>query len=542
MYKVLLIDDDVPMLQYLEKLIDWSSMHIELVGKCFSSEIALTLFQETQPDIVVTDIGLPIIDGIQLAWSFREIKPDVRIIFLTCFEEIHYLKQAFQLEANDYLIKDELTGQKLIDSIEKALKWIKARETSQERVALKQDIQRNKVVLKEQFLEAIFKGNSELNTRRFGERLNVQLTHPGFRLARLHLDTRSMLDVYELKDYALLQYAVYNIVEELPGNQAKITSFLYHDEGVYLLCNVEPDTGDGGSQQDVFLAFIDNVMKSVRRYLKINLWAYYCSDTVALHQLGTSYEQISRSMDQAYYSHQEFIQSPTKIAAYETSEPGEFEKELDLVHQAFEKENPQLIDLALSNIRKKAMEHRLKPSLVRETFETAVRSAAIDTRVPMPETFYSLLKNSSRLEETEQLAKTSLKRQLQLAMSSKPDRIKDPELEKINQYIDDHVCETVTNVNIANYLHLNPSYFSRFFKKRYGKNFTDYVHLYKMELAKNLLNNPNETMENVAYSLGYSDRAYFSKVFKKYVGTSPSEYKSKVSKEKTTELGGNRNG
>lgn len=532
MYKVLLIDDDVPMLHYLEKLIDWPSIQIEISGKCFSSEIALTVFQETQPDIVVTDIGLPIIDGIQLAWTFREMKPDVRIIFLTCYEEIHYLKQAFQLEANDYLIKDELTGQRLIDSVEKALKWIKARETSQERLALKQDIQRNKVVLKEQFLDAVFKGNSELNTRKFGERLSVRLTHPGFRLVLLYLDTRSMLDVYEIKDYALLQYAVYNIVEETLTEKERITPFLYRDEGVYLLCNIDPISEEGGLQQDAFLSFIKAVTMSVKRYLKMNLWVYYCSETVDLHRLGASYRQISLAIEQAYYSHHEWVQAPSGCASYATMEPGEFDKEMDYVQQAFKKENPQLIDLALSNIRKKATEHRLLPSLVRETFETAVRSAVLETHIPVVENFYPLLRNSAHIEETEQLAKSALKRHLQLALNSEPGKVNDPELEKINQYIDDHVCETVTNVNIADYLHLNPSYFSRFFKKRYGKNFTDYVHLYKMELAKNLLNNPNETMENVAYSLGYSDRAYFSKVFKKYVGTSPSDYKQKKNYER----------
>ncbi|GIO37693.1 hypothetical protein J41TS12_25540 [Paenibacillus antibioticophila] len=531
MYKVLLIDDDVPMLQYLEKLIDWSSLQMELVGQSFSSEIALDIFQETQPDIVVTDIGLPIIDGIQLAWTFREMKPDVRIIFLTCYEDIHYLKQAFQLEANDYLIKDELTDQRLIDSIRKALNWIEARETSQERLALKQDIQRNKVLLKEQFLEAVFKGKSEQDTREFGKRLNVQLSHPGFRLALLRLDMKSMVDVYEMKDYALLQYAVYNIVEEFP-TEKKITPFLYHNEGVYLLYNIDPASVGEDSMQGSFLSFIDEVSKIVKRYLKLNLWVYYCPDTVGLNCLDHSYRQISRYTEQAYYSPQELTQAPIRYVSYATMEPGGFDKELELVQQAFKKENPQLIDLALSNMRKRAMEQRILPSMVREAFEAVVRSTVLEMHAPMMEHLYALLKNSSHLEETEQLAKTALKRHLQYALNVKPGKAKDPELEKINSYIDDHVCETVTNVNIANYLHLNPSYFSRYFKKRYGRNFTDYVHLYKMDLAKSLLDNPGETMENVAYSLGYSDRAYFSKVFKKYVGTSPSEYKQRISKEK----------
>lgn len=535
MHKVLIIDDDVPMLQYLEKMMDWSALQIEIAGKCFSSEIAIEVFQDTQPDIVITDIGLPIIDGIQLAWTFRELDPDVRIIFLTCYEEIYYLKQAFQLNADDYLIKDELTSQKLIDSVEKALKWIKARDKSQERLALKQDIQRNKVVLKEQFLDAVFRGNSDKNTRKFGERLNIQLAKPGFRLALLYLDTSSMLEAYAIKDHALLQYAVYNIAGELRADSKTITPFLYHDEGVYLLFNVDPNAEEMHSQPDVFLDFIEDVRQSVKRYLKMKVWVYYCLETVELNRLGAAYRQISRYIEQAYYSGQDLVQAPSGVDFSTTLDLGAFDKELELAQHAFDSENPQLIDLMLSNLRKKAMSHRMKPSMVREIFENVVRSVALERHVSVLEPFYSLLKRSARVEETEQLAKTALKRHLQLALNVKPEKVKDSELAKINQYIDDHVCETVTNVNIANYLHLNPSYFSRYFKKRYGRNFTDYVHLYKMELAKNLLNNANETMENAAYLLGYSDRAYFSKIFKKYVGMSPSDYKHKLSKEKLTD-------
>ncbi|MNC60028.1 HTH-type transcriptional activator Btr [compost metagenome] len=87
----------------------------------------------------------------------------------------------------------------------------------------------------------------------------------------------------------------------------------------------------------------------------------------------------------------------------------------------------------------------------------------------------------------------------------------------------------ITSVDMADHLHLNASYFSRYFKKLAGVNFTDYVNQYKINMAITMLSRRNETVENVAYTLGFSDRAYFSKVFKKYSGKSPSEYKIQMS-------------
>lgn len=84
----------------------------------------------------------------------------------------------------------------------------------------------------------------------------------------------------------------------------------------------------------------------------------------------------------------------------------------------------------------------------------------------------------------------------------------------------------VTSTDMAEHLHLNASYFSRYFKKLSGVNFTDYVNQYKMNMAITMLARPHETVENVAYTLGFSDRAYFSKVFKKYNGRNPSEFKA----------------
>ena len=99
----------------------------------------------------------------------------------------------------------------------------------------------------------------------------------------------------------------------------------------------------------------------------------------------------------------------------------------------------------------------------------------------------------------------------------------------------------ITSVEMAEHLHLNASYFSRYFKKLAGVNFTDYVNQYKINMAITMLCRRNETVENVAYTLGFSDRAYFSKVFKKYSGKSPSEYKHQLTgsgeAEEDTDIG-----
>lgn len=141
------------------------------------------------------------------------------------------------------------------------------------------------------------------------------------------------------------------------------------------------------------------------------------------------------------------------------------------------------------------------------------------------ESIHQMIQQSGCLNETiglieyrlHQLMKTEL---LPYAMSSK-----EPTLQAIDHYIRNHLSDNITSLTMAKHLHLNPSYFSRFFKKKSGVNFTDYVHRMKMEHAARMMLNSDDTVEIIAEKLGYSDRTYFSKVFKKYHGISPSKYR-----------------
>jgi two-component system, response regulator YesN len=242
----------------------------------------------------------------------------------------------------------------------------------------------------------------------------------------------------------------------------------------------------------------------------------------------TPYRQLAESGGRFYYSEQNqgWLTSQMPVS-YSQPEAEELEKDKSIALQAFQDGNPLLIDISLNNIKTKACQKRLHPDAVIGACEDMIRRAAarFQLQAPPPQ-FAACLKRSLCIGETQRLAGTQLKNMLHQTMSFRQEAQEDPEeLRTINQYIDDHIIEMVTSIDIANHLHLNSSYFSRMFKKRTGTNFTDYVHQYKMKLAKRFLEHPEETVENVAYSLGYSDRAYFSKVFKKYTGISPSDYK-----------------
>lgn len=523
MYKVMLVDDDVPMLEYIGQMLDWSRIGLSVAGTAFSSELALERFHEIMPDLVITDIGLPVMNGIELAQAFRELKPDIRIIFLTCYEDTVYLKKAFQLAADDYLIKDELTEEKLLEAVNKSLKWFRDKEETLEWIAYRRDIERNKDVLRQQFFEQVIKGRNGRETLMFGERLGIRWSGEQlFTMLLVHMDMAAIAEIYELEDYTLLSYAVYNVAEELAAPDGHITPFLYRDELV-LVCHDRADLRSGSGRLE---AFVKQLADKTQQFLKIRLMHVEINEWVGLGSMGGLHKKLQSRKRDAYYGGTSRDASPGSGAFVRLPGQEEFRKDRSLAAKAFEDGNPVFLDLALDSIRQKAGRLQLEPRSVVDACEELIRHLAGEFQFHPSPALFAALQRTIRLDETMGVLKTEGRKLLKLTLP--PEEIRqqqDASLSSINRFIDEHICETVTSIDVANHLRLNSSYFSRLFKKKTGVNFTEYVHQYKMKMAKRLLDNPEETVENVAYTLGYSDRAYFSKVFKKYVGTPPSDYK-----------------
>lgn len=521
MYRVMLVDDDVPMLEYISGMLDWNRLGLEIAGSTYSSELAADLFRKKLPDLVITDIGLPVMDGIELARLFREIKPDVRIIFLTCYEETAYLKQAFQLEADDYLIKDELTEQKLLEAVGKSLKWFRGKEETLEKIAYRSDIERNRDVLRQQFFEQVLKGRAGKETIMFGERLDIHWSGEQlFSLLMVRMDLGDVSEIYELADMPLLLYAVYNIALELASQTEHITPFLYRDD-LYLVCH---DRAESKRDDARCFAFLEQLSAKSAQFLKIKLLPVYATDWAGLAGVGSLYKRLHALKERLYYA--EDCRQPVQGAEKAYLLPGaeEFKKERATASKAFEDGDPLFLDVAMESIRTKAGQKRLHPQSVIGACEDLVRHLTVEFRLQPPPMLFTTLQRTVVLEETIGVLKCELLKLLKMALSG-DQAPQDASLAYINKFIEDHMHETVTSIDAANHLRLNPSYFSRLFKKKTGINFTEYVHQYKIKVAKRLLDDPEETVENVAYTLGYSDRTYFSKVFKKYVGSSPSDYK-----------------
>ncbi|OUS77117.1 hypothetical protein B1748_08155 [Paenibacillus sp. MY03] len=523
MRKVMIIDDDVPMLRYLERMIEWESLHLQVVATAFSSVKALELFREKDPDIVITDIGMPQIDGIELATRVREINPAVRLIFVTCHEDFGYARSAMHLQADDYLIKYELTTEKLMGSLQKASKLADESRERIDELSFREELERHKDQIKKQLWRQLGGKLDEQKASQLLQKIGMRWELPRFMLAAATVDYASLLEHYHYEDLDLIHYAFYNIAEETAADWAPVLIIPQEQAGKFVfILNYRPNLAVNIRKE--FEAYLEKLREKIKSYLKIEMRGIISGELNGLGAIKTAHEQLMEAQQALYYKPWTISHLSDDAPSIWTVNDQEFKRYKDELLLANEKQDLNALEAVLERMEHYARTVMLKPQLYVYHLSQMLRSLDYEWNIQHEkEHLHALLPHIISSREALQLAKQHVGKLG--GMQDRGETMKEPRLHEINEYISTHLAENVSSVSVANHLYLNPSYFSRYFKKIAGINFTEYVHRYKMDIAKQLFEQ-GESVEMVAIKLGYSDRTYFSKVFKKYIGISPLDYKS----------------
>ncbi|WNR46082.1 response regulator transcription factor [Paenibacillus roseipurpureus] len=516
MYTILLVDDDVPMLKYMSKRLAWNKLELEIVGIAHSGERALHLFRQTMPDLLLTDIGMPGMDGLELAAEVRRIKPETKVIFLTCHEDFHYAKKAVQLDASDYLIKDDLTDEALRESLKKAVSEHK--ETLQQRGewSYKQDVIKNKELLKQRFFEQIIQSSSAQGLQDYGKRLGIEWPHSHFMMAAGHIRFTGFPKQYNYADVPLLLYAICNIAEELSSAKKLVHSFLDGELNFICVMNYQPNLSH--NYQRGFHEFIEELTIRIKQYLKLDISYVVGKPFEGMNQMRSEYKRLLAQSYSSFYG-----EAPSSGKTFSIDVQGALGEEWELLLKAFKERDELLVRERVERMRQTAAKCRIEPIAWEIKCSQWLRMFELDVDEPSEEEYHHCLLHAKTAADLEALLvykSIELMHRVQLKSSNKK-----PKMHLIDQYISEHLSETISLVDIAEYLFLNPSYVSRYFKQETGMNFTDYVHKYKMRVACHLLKSKSDNIELIGLKLGYSDRTYFSKIFKKYVGVNPKDYR-----------------
>lgn len=541
MFKLILVDDEEEVRKGIIQKTDWESFGFEVPDEAENGRDALDLIEENVPDVVITDITMPVMDGLKLSSIISECYPTVKIVILTGFDEFRFAQQAIRYGVMDYILKPVLPQD--INELMNKLRRIVEEEVSQ-----KEDINRLRShyikslpIIRDKFLLQLVTGNlskAEINKR--SQLYNIYLKGKTFMVAAAGIDADSMeKSGYGEDDSELCKFAVLNISKEIIEKCSSGEVFFHDDNLVFILSF---DEKEKNFLLTKIISILEEIRFSIEKYLKINISIGLGSMSGSVDKLKESYKNALSALE-----YKRLI-GINRIIYIEDLEPKTTD---DIVFD--EEKEAHLISSIKFGTEKDVL------NAVREIFDDIVKPTLSlkDYQLYFLEIVASLSRLSKKFQvDIGQMLGVSninaeisryttideikdwiekvcigLNDSISNKMQSKTQQL----LEKAKDYIKlNYSDDTLSLQKLADHLYISVCYLSMIFKKEADETFLKYLVRVRLDAAKDLLCNSDLQTAEIAERVGYPDINYFSFFFKKNVGVSPREYRSSFKAQKET--------
>ncbi|WP_235863257.1 response regulator [Ureibacillus sinduriensis] len=513
MYKVIVVEDDKIIRRGICQAIPWEENGFMIAGEASDGEIALELIEREQPQVVISDINMPFLNGLDMVKQLKDKTPDTRFIFLTGYEDFKYAQQAIQLKAYDYLLKPVDASALLQKAKDAVTEW-------EQGVDKQKKIDNSLPILQQKFFRKVENGQDQLDIEKELANLGVQLEGAFYSLILINYTYVSEAHSFTFKE-KLMQMASLFFYEE----KCEVLSAADNEYAI-LLSFDEGDVQKKQFAQVLFDELSSNesvTMTMGRTYLNLfEIGHSYVEARMAMdmrHIMGTGkLFSIEDTVPKGKKSDGIFQELESKLASQiKQGVPGKVLETLDLIIEwVVENKNVSLADLKVFTLKYMTMlffeiekwnKEELKSFNSTEAFKEVME---IDTLAEMMDIIKRLIQQWSEL--IYQKEENDYKSHVDLAI----------------QYIKENYADSnLTLQKVAKLIHVSTPYLSNLFKLEKGFNFGDYLLELRMKKAMELLRQENLKNYEVAEKVGYSNPQYFSICFKKYTSYTPAEYKKK---------------
>lgn len=534
MYKALIVDDERLVREDLKIIIKEENLPLELIGEGKDGQEAFELININPPDIIITDVRMPVMDGITLMKNVKSLYRNTKFIIISGFSEFEYAREALELGAVGYVLKP-IRNEDLARVIKKACSELdEVKNASRES-------ERKKLLEKENLMLSIEKSLNSLlfdedHDRDIYRRIAGEI--PGledscFVLGIFHIDhPKTYESCFNENDFNLVRFSVRNILEELcTGNKFLFNNFkdkmelliMFYDSSE---CQVLRDTN----------SFIYDSYIKIRSLISISLTVGVSNPHNGLLQLTRCYEEAKYALDQRFAGGNNQIYKFQDVKALHRSgfrfpefkiqtlgiylehlSPGDDLEDIErVIRDIFSTEclryaisiHLKMIFVDIISMIKKLCE-RLGLNIIDFIDESAVSGEILE-----------VFSNNRDVERyIRELVRKIMVSAKSVSMDTKS------LIPRIEEYIKNHFHEDISLDTIAQVNQVSSKYLSRVFKNLKGKSFSDYLAEIRMKRAKELLETTQMGIQDIAASVGYPDHQYFHRVFKRHTGVTPNDYR-----------------
>ena len=536
--KVFLVEDEMVIRRGIKNSIDWEKEGYIFCGEASDGELAYPMIIKEKPDILITDIRMPFMDGLELCKLVKKELPNIKILILSGYDEFDYAKEAIRLGVTEYLLKPISSG-KLLEALNGVSESIRREKEDKDLVRkYMEEMRENTEHEKQKFFEQMIAGNlSMADALETGKKYEMNLSAGMYNL----LLFRFTLGEENRKSGELLGEAEYAI-EKLTERLEYVFEFQRGVEGWAFL--LMADNEEQMSERVKELSKdLEEIMKN---YSTIAYFGGIGQPVARLRELEESFREAERALAARFTMELNRIisvedirmaQNVDTLDDIEITSFGEIEKTRTMLEKFLnngaEDEIDEFVDVYINELP----EENLKSVLMRQyiimdayivmmSFCEKIEGIEGEMQAQSEELKNSM-KTSQTLEEIKNYIRMLLKKIIGVRDTISGRRYSDIiEIAK-DQIRKTYMSDEISLNTIAAEVGMSPSYFSSIFSKEMGKTFVEYLTEIRMDRAKELLMCSSMKTSEIGYEVGYKDPHYFSYIFKKTQNCTPKEFRAR---------------
>jgi two-component system, response regulator YesN len=536
MYTILIVDDNVYDREGVRDLVDWESLNIQIVGMAVNGDDGFRKAIELKPDIILTDVAMPLMNGIQMTHKIKEELPKTFFIFMSCFDEFDYVKSAINLDVSSYVLKP-IELDELIRTLQKIIQT--KREENNQLVLMEElrtKVQMSIPLLKGQFMRELLHGSKQIGTN-IQEKMNyLDIPNQGtFIIIIIQIDQFDELyGNAPVEDRYITIYHVKKIVEETILKCE--VGYTFVEDTSNLCCII---SGEWLNREQILDDVIDacsachvRVQEDLGNQITIGI-SNFSNDISDLPQL---YESANYAVKSKFYREGNKTILATELKTHDDGYNynfGELKNDIGLM---LEKGDPIEILEKLDHYFNEGASHNeifaksLSYSIINAIqIHLAERNENL-SRIFDDETILwnKLVKFETILDIKQWM--TNIIVAVHSYLDSRHTKRYKSIVEDIQKVIERDYA-TIQNVeNIVESLYISASYGNHLFRQQTGKTIFEYLISVRMESAKKMLEDPYCKVYMIAEAVGYISTSYFGATFKGYTGLTPKQYRDKYSR------------
>lgn len=518
-YKAFFVEDEIVTREGIRDNVDWKGNGFEFSGEAPDGEMALPLLQTARPDLLITDIKMPFMDGLELCRIVRERMPWIKVVILSGHDEFEYAQKAINLGVTEYLLKP-VTAHDLHQVLQRIAALLDREKQEQAHLEkLRNQVEENRAALQEKLLLNLVVGAvSSAEAIEKGQLLGLDLVAGYYLAIVIQIDLCTPSEPFDYHEYQRAQQAIAAPLEAQPD------IFLIKKDVEELVLIVK------GHTAEELLARKDELAQAVRQQATTSNCNVTLGCGVPKQRITDIYQSFIEALIEVQSVGNRDATGPNNVGKAELLKINKSAVE-SYLRCGVKEDFADFFDTFIRPLGEAALKsYMVKNYLVMDIVLTTAKFVTelggnIDQIIPGLDTIETVLAEVKTFEQfREQIQKILIGALVFRDSQASSQHLL--MLRSVHDYIDQHYSDPNLSLNeVASQVNLSPSHFSTVFSQETGQTFKEYLTEIRIRKAKELLRSTTLRSFEISDQIGYNDPHYFSYVFRKQTGLSPKEYR-----------------